>query len=157
MRQRAAVKKRLDHLEILRPLPKMHELKAELQKVKERDRALAQEKAELEAEVEPTIRAINKRREYFSALDAVVKRKRENFAGLNQTGRDYSTEIDTAAEKVKDLGSMIEAERKTSAGHVADLKKLRQAVTRIERQMEEGEPVFDIASYNEKIVWIVVF
>lgn len=154
IRERVAVKQRLDCLEQLRPVPKMRELKAQHREVRERDAVLTREKRELEAEVGPTLKAINTRREYYLKLDKVVKQKRANLTALNRTGRDYPNDISATADKIKDLGAMIEAEKKTGTAHVADLKKVKQTVNRIERQMEEGAPEFDSAAYNEKIVRI---
>ncbi|EER29889.1 SMC family, C-terminal domain containing protein [Coccidioides posadasii C735 delta SOWgp] len=151
MKHRAAVKKRLKYLELMRPLPKFKELKAQCKELKERKKLLHREHQALNEELGPTMKAINAKKEYYATLDKVVKQKRNHLARANEFAKEYKNEMAVVSEKLKDLTANIEAEKKAGTNYVSEIKKLKQAINRIERQMEEGAPEFDVAAYGLKI------
>ncbi|WEW61429.1 Structural maintenance of chromosomes protein 5 [Emydomyces testavorans] len=151
MKERAAVEKRLKFLVKMRPLPECREAKKEFHEVKERKKILMQEEEELRAQIKPTLKAISARKEYYEKLDKAVKQRKTHLLKANTSAREYAKQISAVGEKMKDVTAKIEAEKKTSSSHVADLRKLKQTINRIERQMEEGAPEFDTVAYTEKI------
>ncbi|EEP81124.1 hypothetical protein UREG_05966 [Uncinocarpus reesii 1704] len=151
MRERVAVKKRLEYLELLRPVPKFREFKAQSTEAKNRRRALLQEKEALEAQIQPILEAIAAKRKYFSELVDVVKQNRKQHIKANEFAKGFWKQMDQVSGKMKDLTARIEAEIKSNSGYVTEMKKLTQSIDRIERLMEEGAPEFDISAYNARI------
>ncbi|KAI2064306.1 Structural maintenance of chromosomes protein 5 [Ophidiomyces ophidiicola] len=151
MKQREETKKRLRYLEALRPLPKCREVKSKQTEVKERRRLIVQKKAKITEDLSPILDIIAAKKEYHQKLRLASERKQEQFARTDKAARDDLKGILNIDEKMKELTANIEAEKKASSSYVADLRRLKQSINRIERQMEEGEPEFDLSFYTEKI------
>jgi HD superfamily phosphohydrolase len=73
MRQRAHIKRKIEMLEHLRPVIQYREARNELNRKKIEQRKLRKELEDLEAELEPALRAVNAKQNYCSELDEVVK------------------------------------------------------------------------------------
>ena len=152
MKQRTEIKKRIEHLEMARPLAQFHDSHKEYKSVKDRNKKLIKERDELRAQLEPALRSVNDKKAYCTKVEKVVHQKRRLAARGDELAQAASKKMEELEDQLKDLGNQVEAEKKSIRNDVLELKKLQQGINRIKRQMEEGPVDFDPAEYSEKIV-----
>ncbi|KAL1960517.1 hypothetical protein VTO42DRAFT_7816 [Malbranchea cinnamomea] len=151
MKQRAQIKKRIEYLQMARPLPYFKEVYAEHKALKERHKALVQERNELQRQLDPVLRAVNDKKDYHSKLENAVKHKKRLFVRGEEVATESSRKMGAAQDKLRDLDNQIEAEKKSVAADVEQNKKLQQNINKLKRQIEEGPPDYDPTEYSEKI------
>ncbi|KAK2829839.1 hypothetical protein FQN49_007206, partial [Arthroderma sp. PD_2] len=151
MKQREEIKKRLKLLELLRPLPRFNECRKETERLKEQRNELTREKMALEQQLEPALRAVSSKKEYYSKIEAVLKQKRAIATRGEETAKSISDKMVKIEDKMKSLTHQIDAERRGGAGQLEECKKVQQSINRLQRQIEEDSVEFDAAAYTEKI------
>ncbi|EFQ97189.1 chromosomes protein 5 structural maintenance [Nannizzia gypsea CBS 118893] len=151
MKQREEVKKRLKFLEMLRPLPRFNSCRRESSAILEQKQRLMREQEELKQKLEPALRAVNSKRDYYTQVEAVLRQKRLSSQNGEEAAAAISEKLIQVDDKIKDLSNQINAEKKSGSSQLEECKKIQQSINRLQRQMEEEAVDFDAAAYNEKI------
>jgi chromosome segregation ATPase len=152
MRQRAHIKRKIEMLEHLRPVIQYREARNELNRKKIEQRKLRKELEDLEAELEPALRAVNAKQNYCSELDEVVKYKKRCFEQADRDAMETVKKIEQFDDALKDLNNQIEAEKKSGQSYRQEATKIQQTINRLIRELNEQPAEFDIGWYNERIV-----
>lgn len=152
MRQRAQIKKRIDFLEKARPIPVYRQIHEEYKELRDRNKTLRREHDELKLQVGPVLKSVDEKNEYREKIEIVVKQRRPIFSNSASFANQAFKKMEVAEDKLKDLNSQIEGEKKSIGTDVEQIKKLQQIINRLKRQRDEGAPDYDPDRYSEKIV-----
>lgn len=151
MRQRATIKRRIEMLELARPIPRYKDHHTVFQAAKRRRDELEQEHEELKAQLEPALRAVNAKQDYCLRLDEVVKYKKRLVEKADAAATEIGKRMEQHEDSLRDLNGQVEAEKKNSASYRQEAIKVQQDINALQRKQED--PVtFDLELYNEKIV-----
>lgn len=157
MLQRARIQKKIAVLERSRPVPRYQEAVQAFKEAQRARRTLQQEHDNLENQLAPALKSVNKKKKYFQELQTVLTQKRELAAAQEGLVADGALKLEKAQEDIKDLDVQIEAEKKGALAHRDNLKRSLQIINKLTRQMEEEPVEYDAAAYTEKIVRFVLF
>ncbi|EER43871.1 conserved hypothetical protein [Histoplasma capsulatum var. duboisii H88] len=151
MLQRARIQKKIAVLERSRPVPRYQEAVQAFKEAQRARRTLQQEHDNLENQLAPALKSVNKKKKYFQELQTVVTQKRELAAAQEGLVADGALKLEKTQEDIKDLDVQIEAEKKGALTHRDNLKRSQQIINKLTRQMEEEPVEYDAAAYTEKI------
>ncbi|KAL2871502.1 DNA repair ATPase SMC5 [Aspergillus lucknowensis] len=151
MRQRALIKRKIEMLELCRPIVTYKELHKRFEGLKRERESCQRELEVLEAELEPVMRSVNEKQDYCVRLDAVIKHKQRGVDAANQAATDIGKRIEDNEQSMKSMESEIEAEKRSSATFRQEALKIKQTINRLNRQLHEEPIEFDADWYNEQI------
>ncbi|KAL2820050.1 P-loop containing nucleoside triphosphate hydrolase protein [Aspergillus granulosus] len=151
MRQRALIKKRIELLEDCRPIILYKNMHKEYEQLKRDKESCGRELEVLKAELEPVMRSVNEKQDYCLQLEAVIKHKQQGVDAANKAATDIGRKIEGHEQSMKELESEIEAEKKSSAAFRGEALKIKQAINKLTRQLNEEPVEFDSDWYNEQI------
>lgn len=152
VRERALIKRRIEMLELLRPVMQLRHHMNISREVRQQKEELQRELNDLEASVEPVTRSIDAKQQYCRAMERASKRKRNAVSNADAAASAVARRLEKLEDKMKDLGGQLETEKKAAAGYRQDGARLRQKINSIRHEMQHEPPQFDIESYNERIV-----
>ncbi|KAK2747245.1 Structural maintenance of chromosomes protein 5 [Onygenales sp. PD_40] len=151
MRLRAEIQKRIERLELSRPVPRYQEARTACHEVRARKRAVEKEQKELQKETEPAFKEVNDKQKYLEEINAYLEQNNASFERADKASTEILQKITNAQDQIATLEGKVEAERKGGAIHRENLKKYQQNINRLKRQMEEEPVEFDAAAFTEKI------
>ncbi|KAH8705596.1 structural maintenance of chromosome complex subunit SmcA [Talaromyces proteolyticus] len=151
MRERAQVKRRIEMLELARPVVRFKDHTIKYQEIKNDRTQLNHQLEDLKAELEPALRAVLEKEDYYRKTDDLVKYKRKKFNRAEIATSEIAKKMEAHEDKMKELVGQIETERKIGSNHKQEASKIQQAINRFTRQMEEEPEEFDLDSYNERL------
>lgn len=157
MRQRAGIQRKIEILELCRPIVEYKEHHNAVEALKVTKEALDREYRRLQAEIEPTLRAVNAKEAYIAQLNGVKDSRKDSVHDASRVATECGNKIDEYEHKIKDLNDQIEAERKSGQKHKAEGASAQQAINRLRRQQEEEAVEFDPDFYNETLVRIPAY
>lgn len=152
LRQRAVIQRKIEILELCRPIVEYkehHNISGRLKDSKDR---LHREYQRIQAEMEPTLRAVNAKETYIEQLNRVKDNRNDHVYDASKVATACGNAIDECELKIKDLNDQIEAERKSGQRHKAEAAAAQQNINRLRRQQEEEAVEFDPEFYNETLV-----
>ena len=151
MREREGVVKKIEYLEAARPFAKYREARLVHNAAKERKKEVLQELNTLNAEVEPSLVALNVKKEYRNHVNTARKERREFLQKLEEKADKINRDYQSLEEQVVALDTEITAEKRTGQKHKQDLARIAGNIDRLKRSIEDPPPDVDAAAYNEKI------
>lgn len=157
MKQRAEVKKRIQLLEKVRPIPQYREAHKEALEAREKKVKLQKELDDLKNKTEPAVRATNAKKDYLSQIEDVVRYRRRLVHEADSKAQNTAHEMESTDRAVQDLNNQIDAERRSGRKQLDTIKQLQQRINRLKRQAEEEPVEFDGAFYTEQIVCTIFF
>lgn len=152
MRQRAGIQRRIELLEMFRPMVEYRENVRHYEVLKEKKEKLEREHVEMQKAIEPATRAHTKKKDYIEQLRHVKERREQLLESLNDTATSRGREIEDLDASIKDLEGQAEAERKSGSKHKAEASAALQTVNKLRRRLEEEPVEFDPDFYNERLV-----
>ena len=152
LRERENVKQTITYLEAARPIAAYRDAQKKFREAKSQRQEAMKELKELEAEVEPVLKAVNAKQRYADVvkrvLDARIARRKRS---------EQNTE--EAAANIQDLGKEIERKVKAIEKEVTKANDARQDEIRFAgiikvlcKRLEEPAPEFYVAGFYLKIV-----
>lgn len=157
MRQRVQIKRKIEILKGFRPITKYKEFKELFEAAKANRQRLEEELAQLNAELEPAMQAVNSKEQYCSRITEVIKHKKREVERAVSVASKFESKIDQYENSMKDLSAQIEAEKKAGRQHRQEEYKNQQSLEGLRRQLNEEPVEFDVDSYNEQIVGVSVW
>ena len=152
MREREEMKKNLEFLKAIRPIPKYRAAVSRSKELQPNVKEAHDELKELEKEVEPLLHSIKEKERYKDQVRAahhgqkkVVEEAAKHAEGLTKT-------ITALEDMAKDAKNNADAERKSNTQNKAEIKRLTGIISRLKVQMEQEPVDEDLSGYNEKIV-----
>jgi chromosome segregation ATPase len=152
MRQRAGIQRKIEILELCRPIVEYKEHHNAVEALKVTKTRVEQEYRRVQAEIEPTLRAVNAKEAYISALNGVRVDRKDAAEYASRVATERGKKIDDYESQINDLNDRIEAERKSSQRHRSEATAAQQALKRLQRLQEEEAVEFDPEFYNETLV-----
>ena len=152
MRQRTEIKRKIEMLELARPMVKYKEMHNDFKDKKRRKEEIALEFENLKAELEPSLRAVNAKQQYCLQIDEVVSYNKARVEEAEHTASELGKKIEQYEDRMKELEQKIDAEKKSNAKSKEDGTKIQQTINKLNRQLAEEAIEFDADWYNEKIV-----
>lgn len=152
MRQRAGIQRRIELLEMFRPMVEYRENVRHFEVLKEKKQKLEREHVEMQKAIEPATRAHTKKKEYIEQLKDVKERREQLLERLNDTAVNRGRRIEELDASIKELHGQAEAERKSGGKHKAEASAVRQTINGLRRRLEQEPIEFDPDFYNERLV-----
>ncbi|KAJ9267116.1 hypothetical protein DTO212C5_6034 [Paecilomyces variotii] len=151
MRQRAAIKRRIEMLEFSRPITRYKDHHTVFQAAKRRKDELERELEDLKAQLEPALRAVNAKQDYCLRLDEFVKHKKRLVDKADAAATEIGKRMEQHEDSFRDLNNQVEAERKTGMACRQEGSRIQQSINALQRKLENAPETFDPEWYNEKI------
>lgn len=152
MRQRAGIQRRIELLEMFRPMVEYRENVKIFEVLKQKKEKLAREHVEMQKAIEPATRAHTKKKGYIEKLKNVKESRGQLLETLNRKATNRGRKIEDLNASIRDLQAQAEAERKSGTKHKTEASTALQTVNRLRRQLEEEPVEFDPGYYNERLV-----
>jgi chromosome segregation ATPase len=152
MRQLAVAQEKLDLLQLCRPVLEYREAHKKFEEVKVRKAQVEQEEAQLKAEVEPAMRAVNAKKSYVDQISRVLNHRKQRAKQLSNAATACEKKMSDLQHSMDDLDSQIAAEKKSSQKHKSEATQAQQKVNRLKRSLEEDASDFDPTYYNDMLV-----
>ncbi|KAB8231912.1 P-loop containing nucleoside triphosphate hydrolase protein [Aspergillus alliaceus] len=152
VRQRAQIKRKIEMLELVRPVTKYKEMHANFNQMKRKKDEISRELETLKAELEPALRAVNAKQQYCLQIEDVIKYKKARIDEAERTASNLGKKIEQHEDSIKDLDRQIESERKSYGHSKEEQTKVQQSINKLNRQFNEEVIEFDAHWYNEQIV-----
>ncbi|KAL4989417.1 P-loop containing nucleoside triphosphate hydrolase protein [Aspergillus falconensis] len=151
VRQRAQIARRIELLQMVRPLVLYRHLVEQGKALKEERNVSQRELEVLEAQLKPVMRSSEQKKEYCMQLEAVVKHKQQAVERADRTATDLNRKVEQYEQNMKELDAEIEAEKKSAAKSRLEGAKIAQTIKTLSRQLQDNPVEFDADWYNEQI------
>ncbi|KAJ5542678.1 hypothetical protein N7461_008681 [Penicillium sp. DV-2018c] len=151
MRQRAGIQRKIEILELCRPIVGFKESRDAADALRDVKNRAEQEYRRVQGEIEPSLRAVNAKEAYITSLNVVRADRKDAVDHASRVAIARSKKIDEYESRIKDLDDRIEAERKSSQRHRNEATGAQQALKKLRRQLEEEAVEFDPEFYNETL------
>ncbi|KAL8826595.1 MAG: hypothetical protein Q9170_007342 [Blastenia crenularia] len=151
MREREVIKKRVGFLEMSRPFPLYREAQRAYIEAKKTRRQAAEEFADLEREVEPSLRALNDKKTYQQQVEAATNGRRKIVQDAEKAADGIDRKLKSLHERKGELDAEVEVEKNGGKDNRKEAMRLEQNIVRLKKQIEEQPPDLDISGYNERI------
>lgn len=152
LQERANIQKRLAMLEKARPFPKYRQARARHHEVKNKSKEAQTDLKKLEDEVEPSLRAVNRKQAYSQQVEKVVKERAKAVDKCEAAADKIVQKQKQLGEQIADLNRETEAEKESDRRRKGEIARLDGNIKRLEKQLAEAPVEFDPLAYNEKIV-----
>lgn len=106
----------------------------------------------LEAEVAPTLQAVNDKQEYRRRVETAVKERQKELQTAERAADTFYVKIDEVDDKVKQVEQKIISERDADKIRKQSLIAIQRKIAELEAQLKDKPPQFDAAEWNTKIV-----
>lgn len=151
LQERANIQKRLALLEKARPFAKYRVARLRLVEAKKKSKESQVELKKLEEEVEPSLRAVNRKQTYAHQMEKVVRDRAKEVERREDVADKAVQKQKELGEQIVDLNREIEAETDGDKQRKNSMAKIDGDIKRLERQLDEAPVEFDPLAYNEKI------
>lgn len=155
MRERDAIKQRVQFLEAARPFAQYRAARLRHQESKQRRMDATAALKELEDDVEPSLRAVNAKQSYRQQIERVVQDRKRAVERADRDTDKAVAKLEKLSEEIADDDRAMDAERKGGKTQKLELARIEQNVVKLRRQLEEPPEETDISSYTERTVCIV--
>jgi chromosome segregation ATPase len=152
VRQRAQIARRIELLQMVRPLVLYRHLVEQGKALKEERNVSQRELEVLEAQLKPVMRSSEQKKEYCMQLEAVVKHKQRAVERADRMATDLNRKVEQYEQNMKELDAEIEAEKKSAAKSRQEGAKIAQTIKTLTRELQDNPVEFDADWYNEQIV-----
>ena len=157
MREREQVVKRVEMLEIARPTVQYRRAKDSWKEAKERKKTGQDELGALRHQVEPSLRAVNRKQGYKQQIDVVVKERKDMIAKATERADKIDRRFQTLHDENNELDQAIAAEKEASVKYRKEAVRLESVLRDQQIQLQHAPPDVDIAACNDQLVSLVCF
>ncbi|KAI9044953.1 DNA repair ATPase SMC5 [Aspergillus affinis] len=151
MRQRAQIKRKIEMLELVRPVVLYKQTHEDYKEVKRRKDTVSRELDTLKSELEPALRAVNAKQTYCVQLDGYIDFKKRGVDAADRNASDIGKTIEQHEDSMKDLDNQIGVEKKQAQEYKQEGTKIQQTINKLTRQLNDESIDFDVDWYNEQI------
>lgn len=152
MREREAIKERVEKLKLGRPVVEYREKKTQHREMRDQGNAAVRSLRELEREVEPSLRAVNAKQRYKDDVKQLASDRERAVEVADRKAAEYSRNVNSIQDRIQFIEKEKESEIKGTRDQKLEINRLTDIIARLKKQTE-AEPIeFDVASYNAQIV-----
>ena len=156
MRERTLIKRKIEMLEILRPVIKYREVHGSFKEMQGQAKEIEKELEDLKIKLEPALRAVNEKQQYCVRLDEFIERQQRGVDQADSAALALGKKIEQNEDKMKDLDRQIESEKKSGTKHRQDAQQIQQTINKLRRQLNDEPVEFDVDWYNDQIVGLLI-
>ena len=151
MREREQVIKKIECLEAARPFAEYRAARKAHLEAKEKRKEAQVELNALRAQVEPSLAAVNGKKEYKNEISVVMKERKNAVEKSGEKADKIDRDFQALHDQTAALDAEATAEKRGGQKHKGDLARINGNIDRLKRQMEDPPAEVDTAAYNEKI------
>lgn len=152
MRERNEIQQRIENLEKARPIWQYRDARTVHREAKAKKDEASKELADLKAEVEPSLRAVNAKQIYQGQIEKVVKERGQAVKQAERAADSIDQKLRELHERQNDLENEAKAEGEGGKKIKSDISRMEGNCARLKKQIDEPPPDLDISAYNEQIV-----
>lgn len=152
MRQRAQIKRKIEMLEVARPVLQYKQGHERYNTMRREVKRIERELAQLKGDLEPALRSVNAKQQYCLETDEVIKYKTRRLEEAERAASDAGRTIEQYEREIKGFDDEINAEKEGGQGYRQEATKIQQMINKLTRQLNEKPDDFDVEWYNEQIV-----
>jgi len=152
LRERAEIQEKIAMLEKSVPFVEYRVARNQFHDSKNRAKEAQNRVRALEAEVSPTLEAVNDKQEYHALIDAVVKERKKDLHNAERAADSFFTRIEEVDDSVKKLEQTNTSEKDGEKARKQQLITIQRKIGDLEAQLKNEPPQFDAADWNGKIV-----
>ncbi|KAL8798941.1 MAG: hypothetical protein Q9182_006263 [Xanthomendoza sp. 2 TL-2023] len=151
MRDREVIKERVRVLQASRPLVAYRAVKQRHAEAKERKKHVANELEKLKQDVEPSLRAVNDKKDYQRQVGAMTNGRRKAIQDAEKAADGIHRKLEALLGRKSELEAEREAEVNAGKETRRDIPRLQGNIAALKRRIDEEQPDLDISGYNEQI------
>lgn len=155
-REREEIQKLIKDLKHARVYSEFSERLAASKSTKQQKKAAEENLRRLQAALGPSLEAVSQREEYQRNLEAAVTRQKELVRNAEAAADRLQADIDAAEEQLRQLVAQKTSEEESRRKLNQEAQKIKAKVANLEAQQRQPKPVFEPATWNQKIVSILV-
>ncbi|OJJ69965.1 hypothetical protein ASPBRDRAFT_647418 [Aspergillus brasiliensis CBS 101740] len=148
MRQRAQIKRKIEMLEVARPVLQYKQGHERYNNMKNEVKRIERELAQLKADLEPALRSVNAKQQYCLQTDEVIKYKTRRLEEAERAASDAGRTIEQHEREIKGFDGEIDAEKKNGQKYRQEATNIQQTINKLTRQLNEKPDDFDVEWYN---------
>lgn len=151
LQERQEIQERIVLLEKSFPFVEYREARNEFQNSKVRHKDAQTSLRNLEAEVAPTLEAVNEKQAYAETIGRVVDARQKEVKTAERSALTFQARIDEMDSKLKACEQQRIAEAESDKSRVQQINSIRRKIRDLEAQQMNAPPVFEPAEWNGKI------
>jgi chromosome segregation ATPase len=159
LQERAQIQEKIALLEKSVPFVEYKVARRTFQECKDRAKAAQNQLRALEAEVAPTLQAVNDKEEYHRRIEVAVNGRKKDLHDSERAADNFSTQIEEVDASITRLEQTTKSEREGEKSRKQQYIAIQRKINDIEAQLKNEPPKFDGPEWNGKIVswlWIDV-
>jgi len=151
MREREQIVKHVRMLEAARPFAQYRSARAIARQSKDRRQEAQNELTNLEAEVEPAMRAANVKEQYKRQIEKVVAERKNGIIKIERHADVIDRKFQDLHDKHNQTTNEFRTERDSGKKNRNEIARVEQLIGNLKRQMQEQPSELDVSAYNERI------
>ncbi|MCJ1390320.1 Structural maintenance of chromosomes protein 5 [Xylographa bjoerkii] len=151
MREREAIKEKVEKLVLAGPIVEFRETRAKHNEMKQRRIEAQNSLQELQKEVEPSLRAVNAKQRYRDKMKQLAAERKRLIETTDKRADTYARKVNGFQDKIQEVEAEKENEKKGSKVNLSEARRLDQVITGLQKQLEQQPIEFDVSTYNENI------
>ncbi|MCJ1403788.1 Structural maintenance of chromosomes protein 5 [Xylographa trunciseda] len=151
MREREAIKEKVEKLVLAAPIVEFRETRAKHNEMKQRRIEAQNSLQQLQKEVEPSLRAVNTKQRYRDQMKQLVTERKRLIETTDKRADTYAKKVNNFQDKIQEVEAEKENEKKGSKTNLSEARRLDQVITGLKKQLEQQPIDFDVSTYNENI------
>ncbi|CAG8428867.1 unnamed protein product [Penicillium salamii] len=151
MRERAEIEKLIKILQQCRPVVAYKQHVDAFNAVKEKKAQLKEDYERIKQENAPVQHALEAKAAYIEEMNGAKDDRSDAVDEASKRATARGKLIDQLDAKINDINGQIEGEKKSVSTQKAEAMKTRQAINKLERQLNDEPVEFDPESFNESL------
>lgn len=152
LQERAQIQEKISLLERSVPFVEYKVARSQFQESKNNAKEAQNRLRTLEAEVAPTMEAVNDKEVYHGRIDVAVKERKKDLQDSERAADTFFTRIEGVDESIKTLEQTRKSERDGERVRKQQYIAIQRKISELEAQLANEPPKFDAAEWNGKIV-----
>ena len=152
LREREEIKERIRMLTAVKPVAVYKARLGDFEKAKQLKNDANRELQNLEAAVEPTLRAVNAKQAYRDAVKAARDDRSKAVTDAERQSQNKAEQIESLQHRIEEIDQQREKAYNDGKKHRSEVKRLDGIIKNLQRQLDQGPGDFDVASCLEQLV-----
>lgn len=152
IREREEIQQRVQNLSSALVLAKYQEARNKHAGARQRRKEAEKALRRLEQECGPSLQAINLKIDYAAQIEATISVREQALKDAQQAATIAARNVSEAADRVKEMGNLLDADRKGFEEKKKELALSRSKITGYQADLKSRPADFNAAEWNQKIV-----
>lgn len=152
LREQETMQKKINDLKSAQIIAEYLVAKKAFDDAKQKSQEAKQRLRELQEACEPSLQAVNRKREYQRKIGLVVEERKNVLKKAELACSDLVKAVEDQDEDIKKLQNKKSAEQESFNSKRGNIQKIRRTIRDCEAKLQNKPPAFDPIDYNMKIV-----